>query len=109
MKLTKKDYEKINKTMRDLKIDNDSRQINCIKIHPTESEKHFKMKCEIAFSLYNNNKPFITEAFANNRKHKFDIVDLLENEVIEVIIKSDTPRVNIPAKITKIYGLGGID
>jgi len=104
MKLTKKQMETINKTMRELNIDRDSRQLNCIKIHPAESKKHFDMKCEIAFSLYNNNKPFLTEAFANNRKQKFDIIDLLENEVIECVVKSNTRREKIPAKVTKIYG-----
>ena len=95
----------MNKTMRELNIDRDSRQINCIKIHPTEGEKHFKMKCELAYTLYNSNKPFLTEAFANNRKQKFDIIDLLENEVIECVVKSDTRREKVPAKVTKIYGI----
>ena len=103
MKITKKEWGKINKTMRELNIDRDSRQINHIKIHPTESRKHFDMKCEIAFSLYNNNKPFLTEAFANKRKQKFDIIDLLDNEVIEIVVESDTKRENVPAKVTKIY------
>ena len=108
MKLTKKEYEKINNTMRGLNIDKDSRHINHFKF-VNESDSHRKEKFKICCELYDRKHPFLVEAFANNRKQHFDIVDLLENEVIEVIIKSDPPRTNIPAKVTKIYGLGGID
>ena len=104
MKITKNIQEKINKTMRELNIDRDSRNINHIRIHPTEGVQHFKMKCEVCWNLYHENKPFLCEAFANNRKQKFDVVDLLENEVVEIVIKSDTNREKIPTKVTKIYG-----
>jgi len=103
MKLTKKHYEKINKTIRTLNIDKDSRQINIYRF-TKEGRWHRKKKFEICCELYDKGHPFLTEATANNRKQKFDIVDLLENEVIEVVAKSDTHREKIPSKVTKIYG-----
>ena len=104
MKITKDIQKQINITMRELNIDRDSRNINHIRIHPTEGFKHFKLKCEACWDLYQENKPFLCEAFANNRKQKFDVVNLIDNEVVEIVIKSDTNREKIPAKVTKIYG-----
>ena len=103
MNIKKEEWKTINSVLRELQIDKDSRQINMIKIHgPKESWLHFMTKVKICWDLYQKGHPFLTEAWANNRKSKFDIVDLLENEVIEIDIKSKPNRKEIPTKITRI-------
>lgn len=106
MKLTKKDWEKINKTLRELNIDRESaRHINCFRFHGRkESSQHRRMKFELCEEAYDNNQPFLTEAWTNDKKSKFDFIYLLNKEVVEIVIKSDTRREKIPAKVTKIYG-----
>lgn len=98
MKLTGKHWKRINQTIRDLKIDNDSRHINHFRFHPTEGKTHRDTKFRICGEMYDNGRPFLCEAFAENRKHKFDIVDLLDGEVIEVDIGNEPDRKGIPTR-----------
>lgn len=86
MNPTKGEWTKINNTMRELNIDRSCRQINHFKFHPAEGEWHRKKKFDICCSLYDAGKPFLCEAVGcvDGKQRRFDIIDLLENEVIEV-------------------------
>ena len=101
MKIGKKEWEQINRTMRDLDIDKDSRQINTFKF-TKEGEWHRKKKFDVCCQLYESNHPFLCEAYSNNKKRKFDIVDLIENEVIEIESVPVTEKAT-PEKRTTIF------
>lgn len=92
MRLTKSQQERVNNFMRRLDIDPGSKMhMNCVRIHPTESLRHFMKKCEEAWEIYQDGKPFWSEAFTRNYKRKFDILDPLGWGIIE--LETD-PKVN---------------
>lgn len=86
MKLTKSQQERVNNFMRRLDIDPSSVINNgcAIKIHPTESKWHFLMKAEICWSIYQEGRPFWSEAFTRNKLRKFDVLDPLGDGVVEI-------------------------
>jgi len=94
MKLGKKEFERINQTLRELNIDRDSRHINCFKF-ASEGHRHRRMKFKVCEELYEQGKPFLCEATANGGKQRFDVVDLLDGEVIEIDFKSTPNREKI--------------
>ncbi len=73
--VTEKEQRKINDFMRRYDIEYEcQRHKNCVRIHPKESKEHFLKKCEVAFQLYQEGKPFWTEAYTRSRDRKFDII-----------------------------------
>ena len=106
MKITKDMQKKVNNTIRTLDIDREStRHMNCFRFHNKhESKIHRRMKFELCEEHYDNDKPFLCEAWTSDKKSKFDFINLLDCEVIECVVKSDTCREKIPTKVTKIYG-----
>ena len=82
----KRDQEKINQFMREHDIDPSSvLHKNCVRIHgPKESKKHFLMKCEICWNIYQEGRPFWSETHNMRHTRKFDILDPLEMGVIEI-------------------------
>lgn len=85
MKYTRKDWMRIREVLRNRNIHHDQvRHINCIRIHPTESDEHFYEKVKVCRALFKEGKPFITEAWTNDRKQRFDILNLFDDEDIEI-------------------------
>lgn len=85
MRLTKTQQTRVNNFMREHDIDPASVLHQCcVRRHPTESWWHFKMKCKICFQVYEEERPFWTEAHTRNHRRKFDILDPLGEGVIEI-------------------------
>jgi len=97
MKFTKKQYEKINKAFRDLNIDSGSRDIGIFKF-ASESKRHRMAKFKLCEEYWEEGKPFLCEATANNGKQRFDFVDLLKGEVIEIDVTNRPKREKIPTR-----------
>ena len=77
--------EQINNSIRELDLEQgQAKTMNAIKIHQKEGEEHFKMKCKICWDLHKEDKDFLTEAYTKDRSRKFDIVDLIDCDVIEI-------------------------
>lgn len=80
-----KRWKWINDCLRERDIHHDQRRhINCIRIHPTESERHFLEKCRTAYKLFKSKHDFLSEAWVTNRSQRFDILDLTLNEDYEI-------------------------
>ena len=60
------------------------KHINCIRIHPTETYEHFIEKCKQVWQLHKIGHDFLTEAWTENRKQRFDILDLIDDIDIEI-------------------------
>jgi hypothetical protein len=76
----KNDWKKINDTLRSRNIHHDqTKHIDCIRQHPTESDEHFKMKCKRARELFKEGKPFLTEVWTTDRRKRFDLLNLEDN------------------------------
>lgn len=89
--MTRNEQLIINDFMRNHDIEFDVfRHRNCIRIHPKESKAHFMKKCEVCFQLYQENKPFWTEAYTRNRDRKFDIIAPTGAGRIEITFKGET-------------------
>jgi len=83
MKLKK--WQRINSVLRKRKIHHDQiKHINCIRIHATESKKHFMKKAGICYDLFKQGHDFLTEAWTTDRKQRFDILDLTDDIDIEI-------------------------
>lgn len=84
MKLTQEDQRILNNTLRSRDIHPDQvKHINCIRIHPTETWPHLKGKVAYCHRLYKDKKPFLTEVWTRDRKQRFDLLNLLDDEDIE--------------------------
>ena len=85
MKLTQQDQKRVNDVLRARDIAHDQvKHINCIRIHPTETWAHLKGKVEYCHRLYKERKPFLTEVWTADHKQRFDILDILDNNNIEI-------------------------
>jgi hypothetical protein len=98
MNKTKDMWERTNEVLRLNNIDRDQRQhINCIRIHPTESDEHFTWKVNKSRELFKSGHPFLTECFADCRKRRFDIIDLEDN----IIYEGETTNIQKPGDNVK--------
>ena len=80
-----KEWQKIRETLRKRRIHPDQvKHINCIRIHNKESRRHFLKKAEICYNLFKQKHNFITEAWTEDRRKRFDILDLVNNVDIEI-------------------------
>lgn len=85
MKYSKKEWLMIRKVLKQRKIHHDQvKHINCIRIHPTESDEHFYKKAIACRWLFKQGHPFLTEAWTEDRKKRFDIIDLKDDIDIEI-------------------------
>jgi len=85
MKLSRKEWIRINDALRGREIDSSQfKHLNCIRIHPTESDEHFFKKVEKCRELFKLGHPFLTECWTKDHKQRFDILDLEMNEDIEI-------------------------
>ena len=85
MKLTRNQQITVNNTLRRRDIDpSQQKHINCIRIHPTETENHFVAKCMICWQLYKDKHPFIAEVWTRDHKQRFDVLDLVDDVDIEI-------------------------
>ncbi len=85
MKATKKEIIRIWEVIKLRNLDESGfKHINCVRIHPTESKEHFLKKCEIAWEIHSEGKPFLTEALTKNKKRRYDVLDLIDNIAYEV-------------------------
>ena len=85
MKFTRNEQMRINNILRSRNIHNDQvKHINCFRFHKSEGKEHRMKKFELCCELYDKGIPFICECFTTDRSRKFDILNLIDNEVIEV-------------------------
>ena len=76
---------RINHILKKHNISHDQfKHINCIRIHPTESDEHFLEKVKICRKLFKNGHQFLTEAWTVDRKRRFDIIDLIDDIIYEI-------------------------
>jgi hypothetical protein len=89
MEFNKKLWIQINNTLRKRDIDpSQSKFINTVRHHDTETFKHFLAKAKKCFSLYKNGHPYISEAWTRNHSRRFDTIDLIDNIVYEFETKN---------------------
>ena len=82
--MNRKQIIRANQIKTELSLHSDTRiHTNCIRIHPTESFKHFIAKCKDCFEAKRNHQMFLTEAWTADRKRRFDFVNLDTGEVRE--------------------------
>jgi hypothetical protein len=106
MKFDRKLWLQINNTLRKREIDpSQIKWINCVKHHNVEAKSHFLAKASECYKLYQNEVPYLTEAWTNpnktGRRRRYDIL-LLDgtNEIIEI----ETSRKNKLKKgVTTIF------
>ena len=85
MKLTQEDQRRVNDTLRARDIHPDQhKHINCVRPHPTETDPHWEGKQKECRRLYKAKLPYLTEVWTRDRSKRFDILNLLEDEVIEI-------------------------
>lgn len=85
MKLTKNQQMRVNQILRDRDIDwSQAKHINCVRLHPTETPKHFMRKCELAYALHVLGRPFLTEVWTRDHKQRFDFLDLVDDLDYEI-------------------------
>jgi hypothetical protein len=78
--IARKDWLRINKILRERNIDpSQIKHINCIRMHPTESEKHFLAKAKRAFCFYKSKTPFLTEVWTKDHKKRYDLLHLIDD------------------------------
>lgn len=100
--MNKKQLIKANQIKRELNIHPDSRiHTGCVRIHPTESLKHFMAKCKDCWEAYQLKEAFLTEAWTMDRKRRFDFVNLATGEIREYETDS---KVNKKGAVTKFVG-----
>jgi hypothetical protein len=87
-------WKLVNKIFRDLNLHPDQKKhLNCLRFHPTESKVHSRMKYDIVRECFKKSIPFLTEAWTENRKRRFDIVKFIDNEDEQVIEIETNERV----------------
>lgn len=85
MKLTQKDQKRINDVLRSRDIHPDQyKHINCVRMHPTETDAHWEGKQRKCRQLYKEDRPFLCEVWTRDRKQRFDILELIDNLDIEI-------------------------
>ena len=93
MKLTKKEYIRINQVLRDRNIHWDQvKHINCVRPHPTESDEHAEWKHKECRKLYKMKHPYLTEVWTFDRKIRYDILDLKDDIDIEIDLSHSSKK-----------------
>lgn len=82
--MNQKDWKQINGILREKQIDSSQiKFINCVKIHPTETQEHFMAKALESFKLVKEGYPVLTEVWTADHRRRFDLLDLSDGRVIE--------------------------
>ena len=92
MKYNRKLWIQINNTLRERDIDpSQSKFINVVRHHVSETELHFLAKAKFCFSLYKSDTPYLCEAITKDHLRKYDILNLVDNQIVEI----ETSKKNI--------------
>jgi len=98
-----KEWRRTREILRKRRIHPDqTRHINCVRIHNKESKKHFLKKAEICYELSKQNHNFLTEAWTDDRRQRFDILDLTDDIDIEIETGKSKRKKYKPDKEIKI-------
>jgi len=103
--MKKGDWKRINDVLRKRNIHHDQvKHINCIRLHPKESPAQRMKKIEIAVKLYEEGKPFLTEAWTSDRKKRFDVLNLIDDIDYEITtdMKKEMSKSYVADKIIEV-------
>lgn len=74
----------INRTLRKRRIHaSQSKFINTVRHSQNESLEHFLAKAKKCHELYVAGKPYICECWTEDGKRRYDILSILDNEILE--------------------------
>jgi len=82
--MTRKKWLRINKVLRKRNIDpNQVKFINTVRHHITESDEHWKAKCDKCRELFLMKHDYISEVWTLDNKKRIDVLDLIDDIAFE--------------------------
>lgn len=85
MKLGPKEWKRIRDVLRARDIDHSQvKHINCVRMHPTETDEHWDGKQKLCRKLYKMKHPYICEVWTADHKKRYDVLDLEDDEDYEI-------------------------